>query len=62
MQAQINYLPEIPTPEQHLNYRGLKSVWVIDLPGIIIYSVDKEKAVCKAKKVVNILRQLNKCD
>jgi hypothetical protein len=62
MTATINYLPEIPAPEQVFNYRGLKSVWVIDLPGIIIYSTDKEKAVCKAKKVSTLLRQLNNCD
>lgn len=62
MQAIINYSPELPEPEQAKNFNGLKNCWLIYLPGIIVFSVDREKCLCKARKVSLILTKLNKCD
>jgi hypothetical protein len=62
MTATIQFLPEIPAPEQIANFRNLKLCWVIEMPNIIIWSVDKDKCICKAKRISTILRQLNKCD
>jgi len=58
MNATIHQLPAIPSPELTANFRGLKNCWIIELPGLILYSVNREKVIEKAKKVSCCLRQL----
>lgn len=62
MQATINYLPEIPEPEMLMNFRGLKCCYVIELPNVIVYSLNRDKCICKAKAISKLLPQLKKCD
>lgn len=46
-------------PEKRYNQFGLREVWVIELPGCIVYSLDKDKCKFKAKKVWEMLQETN---
>jgi hypothetical protein len=61
-QATIDYLPEIPSPEQAASYAGLRDCWLIHLPGIIVYSKEKQRAIDKAKKIATVLRKNRNLD